>query len=81
MTLGDILDLTQDEITYWKAYELTYGLPFTRLEWSIAIGSTATANSMGAKLKASDLIPRIEQPITDVATARAFLASRFGIAD
>ena len=63
MTLQQ-LDTTMpaDELPLWCAYEQRHGLPGTRVEASIAIGAAAVANTMGAKVKASDLIPRLDSP-------------------
>jgi hypothetical protein len=49
------------EYAYWLAYEQLYGLPLTRIEAAIAISGSTVAQSMGAKVKAKDLLPQFEK--------------------
>ena len=48
-----------------------YGLPSTRLEAQVAIGAAAVANSMGAKLKPSQLMVDFK-PVTQVSSKQGF---------
>lgn len=41
----------------YRAYELVEGFPSTRAEVATALAGTAVANTWGAKLKPTDLIP------------------------
>jgi hypothetical protein len=49
------------EYAYWLAYEQLYGLPTSRIEAAIAISGSTVAQSMGAKVKAKDLLPQFER--------------------
>jgi ribose 1,5-bisphosphokinase PhnN len=57
------------ELLSWKAYDLVYGLPLTRIEHVIAIAGAVNAQVQGGKVKASDLIPRYtkQKPISGAA--------------
>lgn len=62
MRLPDVHDMPHDEFMLWKAYELTQGLPLTRLEATVAMSGAAQCQTWGAKVRPADLIPRFEPP-------------------
>jgi hypothetical protein len=58
MTLNQLRNnITSDELTLWRAFELTEGFPVSRAEVATAISGAAICNSWGAKVKPKDLIP------------------------
>lgn len=67
--------MPSEELTRWHAYATVYGLPLDRLEWLIANAGAAVVGSNGGKIKPNDLIPKIEQAITDPEVIKALFQS------
>ena len=61
-TLQELRDnITADELRLWHAYELTQGLPTSRLEAAVALSGAAMCQTWGAKVKPYDLIPKYKE--------------------
>lgn len=52
------------ELTMWQAYHAIYGLPYDRLEATIAMAGAANCQVQGSKVSANDLIPKFSRPVT-----------------
>lgn len=57
LTLSDIDQLPSDELTLWFAYSQLHGWPTDRIEHTVAIGLAYVVNSLGGKIKPTDIMP------------------------
>lgn len=55
------MEMPAEEFLLWQVYYRDYGFDADRAEWASANAGAAAARSMGATVKAADLVPRFKK--------------------
>lgn len=52
--------MSSAEFEHWRRYYLRFGFDTDRLEWATANAGAASAQAMGSKVRAKQLVPRFK---------------------
>lgn len=76
MTVGEMLGrMSSAEFSLWQAHYTRNGFDADRLEWATANAGAATAQAMGGKVKAAQIVPKFGRRVSDSRRLIAWLES------
>ncbi len=79
MKLVEVFEMSAFEFNLWCDYRTRFGFDTDRLEWVTANAGSAAACAMGAKVKASELVPKFMRQKMDSGMLAAKMSAMPGV--